>query len=92
MHERGWIGGEYRVVKSFPKAWSPHPKAGLLLLALNTNTPVYAAGLRQGDVIINVDHQPFKYLRDFRQAIDTSKPGTALSISPGEMEKCWIAT
>lgn len=81
VHERGWIGGEYRVVKSFPKALSPRPKTGLLLVGLSTNTPVYTAGLRVGDVMLEVDHKPIKHLLDFRRRIDARKPGTLLPIS-----------
>jgi hypothetical protein len=87
VHERGWIGGEYRVVKSFPKALSPRPKTGLLLVALSTNTPAYAAGLRVGDVILEVDHEPIKRLLDFRRQIDARKPGTLIPIFALRNEK-----
>ena len=80
-HERGWIGGEYRVVNSFPEAASPRPGTGLLLVALSTNTPVYAAGLRAGDVIVDVDHKPIKHLLGFQRQIDAREPGTLLPIS-----------
>ena len=81
VHVRGWIGGQYRLVKSFPKELKEKPKAGLLVVAVSTNTPVYAAGLREGDVILELDHQPIKRMRDFRREIDADKPGSSVAMS-----------
>src|SRR5215475_10104942 len=92
-HQRGWIGGEYKLAKrhgnmfmstetvvAFPKSLTTNEKKGLLITALSTNTPAYLAGLREGDLILELDHSPITSLRDFRRKIDEMKPGTPLGI------------
>ncbi|HZV36534.1 MAG TPA: PDZ domain-containing protein, partial [Verrucomicrobiae bacterium] len=68
-------------MKRFPKSLTPRPKAGLLIVALSTNTPVYAAGLRTGDVIVQLDHEPIGYIKDFHRKIDALEPGASLSLT-----------
>jgi membrane-associated protease RseP (regulator of RpoE activity) len=80
-HVRGWVGGQYRLVKSFPKELKEKPKAGLLVVAVSTNTPLYTAGLREGDVILELDHQPISGMRDFRRKVDAEKPGASMAMS-----------
>src|SRR3954449_13540264 len=57
IHERGWIGGEYRAVNKFPSTFSNAPKAAILITALNTNTPASIAGVEAGDLILELNHQ-----------------------------------
>jgi membrane-associated protease RseP (regulator of RpoE activity) len=78
---RGWMGGEFKVVQTFPKSLIPKPAAGVLVTALGTNTPARAAGLREGDLIVSLDHQPVGRLKDFRRKIDLSEPGTVLPVT-----------
>jgi membrane-associated protease RseP (regulator of RpoE activity) len=91
-HQRGWIGGEYKLAKrhgnlfmsaetviAFPKSVT-NEKKGLLITALSTNTPAYVAGLREGDLILELDHCAITSLRDFRRKIDQMKPGSPLAI------------
>jgi len=102
-HQRGWIGGEYKLVRrhwnwfmsteavvGFPKSLTTNEKKGLLITALSTNTPAYLAGLRQGDLILELDHSQITSLPDFRQRIDQMKPGAALSVQAyrqGDMQE-----
>jgi hypothetical protein len=87
-HERGWIGGEYQEAyrpmgakvwlngEAVPNSFTNAPKHGLLLTALATNTPAHLAGLRAGDLILELNHQPVRWLSDFRRTLDKSKPGS----------------
>jgi hypothetical protein len=92
-HERGWIGGEYEVagpgygpftphpnLYGFPKALKKEYKRGLLITALATNTPAEIAGLRAGDLVLEVDHEPTRRVKDLWRVIDGSKPGTLLPV------------
>jgi membrane-associated protease RseP (regulator of RpoE activity) len=81
VQARGWLGGEYKLVRYFPKLLTPKPDAGILVTALATNTPASSAGIRAGDVIFELDHQPFTRLQDFRRKIDASEPGTLMSVT-----------
>jgi len=92
-HQRGWIGGEYKLVRrhgnlfmsaetvvAFPKSLTTNEKKGFLITVLSTNTLVYLAGLCEGDLILELDHCAITGLRDFRQKIDRMKPGSPLAI------------
>ncbi len=81
LESRGWMGGHVAVVTDFPKAMVPRPKTALLITALATNTPAAIAGLREGDLILALDHQTVGNLRQFRRKIDPLKPGASLSVT-----------
>jgi hypothetical protein len=89
-HQRGWIGGQFKHVAlchpgitnlppSEPSATNDGP--GLLITALSTNTPAYLAGLREGDVIANLDGHPPSKVDAFRKNIDQHEPGSTISIT-----------
>src|SRR5207245_464693 len=80
LNERGWIGGEFRMVTAFPASFTNAPKAAILVRALNTNTPSGLAGIQEGDLILEANHQPTKKLSRFLSMIDHTKPGTLLPI------------
>ncbi|MGA2656823.1 MAG: PDZ domain-containing protein [Verrucomicrobiota bacterium] len=50
----------------------------VLIEQLGTNAPAYAAGLRKGDLILELNHRPAVKLKEFRRDIDQSRPGTLL--------------
>jgi hypothetical protein len=101
-HYRGWIGGEYKVarrhwswsdttdaVAAFPKSLTNAQK-GILITGLNSNTPACLAGLREADLILELDHQRIRSLADFRRRIDQAKPGASLAVQifrHGELEE-----
>ena len=85
VHSRGWIGGEYREVGKVPAELKKNQKTAILITDLSTNTPAYAAGLREGDLILEMNHQPLLHLRAFRELVDRSQPGAVVPI------KAWHA-
>ena len=100
VHERGWVGGEYKlaqrprffgnsdVVNVLPAELDCAHRAGLLVKALATNAPAWQAGLRPGDLVIEVAHRPLTNLADFYLAVDRSTPGQTLNVKvrrPGGM-------
>jgi hypothetical protein len=80
VHQRGWVGGEYKKVSTFPEPLRAERKAAILVTALSSNTPARLAGVREGDLILELDHTPMTRLKDFRAAIDRSEPGTPLPL------------
>ncbi len=92
VFQRGWIGGEYKLahvprflspsdsINAFPASLSRTQKAGILILALSTNAPARAAGLREGDLLVEVDHQSVTSSRAFRRLIEQRQPGTLLPV------------
>jgi hypothetical protein len=104
-YHRGWIGGEYRLARrhwnwfdttdaviAFPKALTNTQK-GVLITALSTNTPAFLAGLREADLILELDHEKIASLAAFRKKIDRAKPGSTLALRAyrdGEVQDCNI--
>jgi membrane-associated protease RseP (regulator of RpoE activity) len=94
-HERAWFGGEYKLarrsnfsassdsdlVRAFPEALAGSQRAGLLLVALATNTPAAAAGLREGDLVVQANGRPTPSLREFHRLIDGHEPGAAFAVT-----------
>lgn len=77
---RGWIGGQYQVVRQFPPEFKHPPKAAVLVTTVRTNTPAQLAGLGEGDLILELNHQPATPLRRFYRTIDRCEPGTLLPV------------
>jgi len=92
VFQQGWVGGQYKLahtprlfsphdtVSAFPAALSHTQKAGVLVMRLDTNAPAQAAGLREGDLILEVNHQPVTKLRTFRRLIEQNEPGKWVSV------------
>ena len=93
VHQRGWIGGEYKLARqprwmgrwdtidAFPGRLKDKQRTGILVTALSCNTPARMAGLQEGDLILEFDHQPVTRLADFRRTIDRLEPGTSLPVN-----------
>jgi hypothetical protein len=94
--QRGWIGGSYeraktstmadcffrddRTIYCFPRGLAGAQKAGILATSLGTNTPVYRAGLREGDLILQAGHQTVANLPDFWRIVTSTRPGDSLPV------------
>ena len=96
VQQRGWIGGELlvakraswrvpgndpRVVPTLPRQLEGKQKAALFVSEVYSNTPLAAAGLRAGDLILAVNGQPVGKLADFHGIVDGCKPGSTVSLS-----------
>ena len=95
LSERGWIGGQYVLAKSpnsaariagspgvagtLPKPLRSAQSGAIQITDLSTNAPAYAAGLRAGDFIVQVNQKPATSLQSFRRAIDRAKPGSSVT-------------
>ncbi len=93
--QRGWIGGDY-VLARHDAAWqrmsnspgvsgtlpeSVHAqKSAIEITGLATNAPARMAGLRSGDFVLELNHEPVTSLQAFRHTIDHSAPGTLLPV------------
>jgi hypothetical protein len=51
--------------RSFPESVQRSQRAAIKITALGTNTPAARAGLRRGDLILQVNHRPVKRLGSF---------------------------
>ena len=78
--QRGWIGGEYTTVGVFPPGVKHEHRTAVLVTALSTNTPAQLAGLHEGDLILEFDHQPVSRVPRFQRAINALEPGTVVPV------------
>jgi hypothetical protein len=72
--------GDGGAIYAFPSALTNTQKAGVLITALATNTPAYQAGLRAGDLILELRHQQVLDLPGFWQVLTEARPGVALPV------------
>jgi len=77
---RGWVGGQYEKVDSMPEELQKTQKAGLLLTQLTGQSPMSVAGLKAGDLILELNHQPVSSLSKFYKTVDATPPGTVLAM------------
>ena len=77
---RGWIGGEYTSVGALPNSVKRKPHSAILLTALSTNTPAKLAGFREGDLILELNHEPVSDVSKFHRTIYAIEPGTVVPV------------
>jgi hypothetical protein len=75
-----YLFGADNTIYSFPPALAPTHAGGILTTALSTNTPAYRAGLREGDLILELGHQPVTDLPGFWRVVTETRPGNSLSV------------
>src|SRR5665213_213548 len=75
-----FLFGDDDTIYCFPTALAPAQKSGVLTTALATNTPAYRAGLRPGDLILELGHQPVTDLPGFWRIVMETGPGAALPV------------
>jgi hypothetical protein len=83
--------GADHTIYSFPPALTNARDTGILTVSLGTNTPAYLAGLREGDLILELGHQPAADLPGFSRIITASQPGASLPVKAfrdGQMMEC----
>lgn len=90
VYERAWLGGEFVNARKtcfqpelrdfrknnlalLPKTF-PFSR-GLYVAGVNENTPVYAAGLKESDVIVKINGRAVETLRDLSRELNRLNPG-----------------
>ena len=84
---RGWIGVEPQdlspeLAESFqmPPAIPPHTRSGVVIAGVLQNGPAAKAGVRPGDVILQVGSQPVGSVSDLLNQVASLKPGVAAEV------------
>ena len=75
-----WLFGGKHIIYCYPAELEHTQKAGIFISALATNAPAYRAGLRPGDLILELDHQPVTGLRGFWTDVHAARPGAPLTV------------
>jgi serine protease DegS len=69
---RGWIGIVPQDVSE--------PQSGVLITNLYIDSPAVRAGLRPGDIVLQIDNQPLQNAREAIASIAARRPGESLSV------------
>lgn len=80
--EHGWLGvGIQNISPEIAQAFSlPNETTGALVASVTANSPAAQAGLKQGDVITAINHQPIKDAHDLRRVVGDSQIGQKLEL------------
>jgi len=96
VSQRGWIGGEFfvarraswtvpaedaKIIPALPRQLEGKQKSAIFVSEVYSNTPLAAAGLRAGDLILSVNQRPVGKPGAFHRLIDACKPGSTLSLN-----------
>jgi hypothetical protein len=78
---RTMFGTREEFVAILPRGLASSNRAGILITALCSNVPAREAGLREGDLILDLGNQPVTTLKAFRRSVDRARPGTSLPVT-----------
>ena len=53
-------------------------KSGLVVVDVESNSPAQEAGIQQGDLILEIDQEPVKSLKDFNERISKYRKGDVI--------------
>ena len=70
----------WRQQPNFLRMFPPNSE-GLFINAVTANQPAARTGLKQGDLIVEVEGQPIRFRDEFLTKVRTKKPGEQLSIA-----------
>jgi len=79
---------------TFPRTLTNSQTAGFLITALATNTPAWLAGLREGDLILELGGQPVTDWPAFSRIVTGARPGEPLRVKVWRDDKileCQVA-
>ena len=80
--ERGWLGiGIQPISQDLAESFGlPKGSSGIAITGVQPKSPAHQAGLRQGDVILQLNGSKTEKVTDLQQQIAESKPGTTVTL------------
>jgi len=79
---RGWLGvGIQNLTDDLAQSFNYPSTEGALVGHVDSDGPAKAAGLKQGDIIIQIDGQKIKDVNQLRNFVATLKPGTEVDMA-----------
>ncbi|MCF8035620.1 MAG: DegQ family serine endoprotease [Desulfobacteraceae bacterium] len=66
------------ITSDIAKQYNLENTEGVIVAGVEPESKAYEAGFKRGDIIREINHQPVKSVRDFRQTIDKAEKGDAL--------------
>jgi serine protease DegS len=77
---RGWIGIVPEDLDDAQAQQLGLARGGVVVANLYVNSPAYAAGMRQGDIVLQIDGKPVRNAQDTLVQIAAKKPGSKLRV------------
>ncbi len=79
--ERGWLGVQIQEVnRDLAESFGLHKPMGALVAQVFDNTPAAAAGLREGDVILDFDGHEIQWSADLPHVVGRTRPGKTVPV------------
>lgn len=77
---RGWIGADYRAVTADINSGQPYPAHGVMVVNVYPGSPAASAGLRRGDILLQMNGHPIPNPGYLLAHEASSKPGTQITL------------
>jgi len=79
---RGWIGVEVQpLTPALAHSFGMSELKGILVAGIHLNGPAHMAGLRPGDILLNVENEQVKTTRQVMNQITQTKPGDTVALN-----------
>lgn len=75
-----YFEGDGEVVPALPGPIKEKQSGAVLVSRVYGDTPLMRAGIREGDLIIAVDDRQVEDMKDFREIVDRSRPGSQIAL------------
>jgi membrane-associated protease RseP (regulator of RpoE activity) len=69
------------IIHVLPEQIKKRQSGAVFVSRVYENTPLMRAGIREGDLIVEVNNQKVETLKKFRRIVDESKPGENITVS-----------
>lgn len=91
LEHRAWLGGELKLAKPGAEMFSEtrvgalprdlKQRSGIFVSAVHPGTPLAAAGVLAGDLILAIDDKPMTSMKAIQRAVESRSPGDTIRIS-----------
>ena len=71
----------YGVIPALPEEIKQQQTSAVLVTRVYADTPIMKAGIEEGDLIIGINNEKVRNVKELRDSVEKSNPGTTINVS-----------